>query len=216
MRSCLQGLVNRGFVPDSVIDVGAAQGAWTCIALEFWPKARYFLIEPLEERRPDLEALRTAVPSVDFLIAGAGEHKTTLELGIDPAHLDGSSFAYTRLQSRTVDVVPLDDLLEEGRFRPPQFLKLDVQGFELDVLRGAAHTMAACGLILLEAAFFRFQSRMALFHEIVEWMAAHGFVIYEVVDVLRRPLDGAMGQCDLLFAREDHRLRANRDWCRFD
>jgi FkbM family methyltransferase len=37
----------------------------------------------------------------------------------------------------TVDARPLDTLLEDPGFRPPRFIKIDVEGFELQVLRGA-------------------------------------------------------------------------------
>jgi hypothetical protein len=43
-------------------------------------------------------------------------------------------------------------------------------------------------------------------------MRDQGFRPYEVVDVLRRPYDGAMGQCDLLFVRENHWLVSSNLW----
>jgi hypothetical protein len=66
--------------------------------------------------------------------------------------------------------------------------------------------------VLLEVQFIRFCDEMWLVHEAVPWMADRGLVPYEFVDVLRRPRDGAMGQCDVLFVREDHWLRADRQW----
>ena len=39
-----------------------------------------------------------------------------------------------------------------------------------------------------------------------------GFQPYEIVDVLRRPYDGAMGQCDVLFCRRGHWLSAQQRW----
>jgi len=43
-------------------------------------------------------------------------------------------------------------------------------------------------------------------------MAERNFIPYEFVDYLRRPLDGAMGQCDILFIRRGHPLISDVGW----
>ena len=76
--------------------------------------------------------------------------------------------------------------------------------------------LAGSSLVLLELNFFRFYAGMPLVHEAIDYMVARGFRPYEIVDVLRRPLDGAMGQCDMLFCREGHALLADSAWQKFD
>lgn len=60
----------------------------------------------------------------------------------------------------------------------------------------------------------RFSVSTKLFHEVISYMVERKFRPYEIVDVLRRPLDGAMGQCDVLFVKEDHPLLADTLWSR--
>ena len=50
----------------------------------------------------------------------------------------------------------LDELLASGRVPQPQFMKLDVQGFELEVLKGATKMLQAAEVVLLEVSFTRF------------------------------------------------------------
>ena len=57
MRTSMRGLVRRGFRPSSIVDVGAAEGIWTRLALRCWPKAQFVLIEPLVEYSARLNAL---------------------------------------------------------------------------------------------------------------------------------------------------------------
>ena len=208
---CLEGLRGRGYSPAMILDIGAAQGAWTIMALRYFPDARFFLIEALEERRQDLERLKHWQKRADFEICGVGDHHAQLELGITAA-LDASSFAYSGAASRVVEVFTLDELFAMGRFPQPQFLKLDVQGFELRVLEGAKSVLPGADLVLLEMQFHRFAPAMPLFHESIEFMVGHGFRPYELVDVLRRPYDRAMGQCDMLFCRNDHPLLSSVRW----
>ena len=211
MGACLKGLASRNFHPRLVLDIGAATGEWTRLALGYWPRARYFLMEPLEERRTRLAELSREHSNVRFVLSAAGARSGELPIGIVPNDLDGSSFLYTDV-SRLVSVRAIDDLLISGEVEQPQFMKIDVQGYERNVLKGAEQTISNCPLILLECQLFPFEPSMWLVHESVAWMRDHGFRPYEVVDVLRRPYDGAMGQCDLLFVRENHWLVSSNSW----
>jgi FkbM family methyltransferase len=211
MAPCLEGLVARGFRPNFVLDIGAATGEWTRLALRYWPEAQYFLMEPLEERRNRLAELSKEHSNVRFALSAAGASSCELPIGIVPNDLDGSSFLYSDI-SRLVSVKAIDDLLLSGEVKQPQFIKIDVQGYERNVLEGAEQTMLNCPLILLESQFFPFEPSMWLMHELIARMVYKGFRPYEVVDVLRRPYDGAMGQCDILFVRESHWLVSNNAW----
>jgi len=211
MYPCLKGLAARGYAPDCVLDIGAALGEWTGMALQIWPSAQYMLFEPLEERRPALEKLRRRHANVDYVLAGVADAPGRLSIGVSN-NLYESSFAYPGEHNRDVDVVMIDRLFAERRFPQPGFMKLDIQGYEFKALAGAAETMRNCDLILLELQFFRFAPDMLLLHEAVAWMAQRDFLPYEFVDFLRRPRDQAMGQCDLLFLRRGHWLASSNSW----
>ena len=211
MDICLRGLALRGYAPATVLDVGAAHGGWTRHALQYWPQARYFLLEPMAERRAELKQLQAEHPNVEFLIAAAGREAGELPFNIHENPY-GSSFCYKGKETRAVPVVKLDELVTSGQMPRPALLKLDVQGYELEVLAGARGIMRQADLILLEISFFRFAPTMPLFHEVVAWMVERGFLPYEIVDTLRRPHDNAMGQCDILFARHDHPLLSCNEW----
>ena len=212
IEACFQGLVDRGYAPRAVLDVGASTGGWSIFAMQYWPKATYFLLEANEERRPELEKLKRTASNVNYLIAGAADIDGQLPLGVRADDLNANSFAYPRQESRMVEVVRIDRLLREGRFAPPQFLKIDVQGFERNVLEGAHATIQHCDFVLLELNLIHFAPGMMLLHEGTHWMNEHGMVAYEIVDALRRPLDGAMAQCDVLFVRWDHPIRQSYKW----
>src|SRR6266478_825580 len=66
MEVAVKGLADRGFTPEMVLDVGAATGQWTRLALKHWPQSHYFLIEPLEERKDSLEGLCREQPKCVF------------------------------------------------------------------------------------------------------------------------------------------------------
>jgi len=211
-RAALQGLWERGYSPKVIFDVGAAVGRWTQLALEFWPLAEYFQFEALDERKADLDRLAADTGArINVIMGGVGKEDAALTMGVTESLFD-SSFAYSGSQSRQIQCRRLDSLLREGRIRAPGFLKMDVQGFELNVLEGGQEVLSSCSVVLMECQFFAFCETMNTLDKTIATMASYGFVPYEFVDFLRRPLDGAMGQCDLLFVRRGHWLVTDLRW----
>jgi FkbM family methyltransferase len=212
MDVALRGLADRGYRPKVIYDVGAADGQWTALAFSIWPSARLVCFEPLSERLEALTRLQEAHPGqVDILPCGIGDQDTTLTLAVS-AGLFESSFAYGAEASRAVQVRRLDSLLAEGKIPPPSFVKIDVQGFERRVLEGGGEAFRHAELVLMECQFLPFCPEMRTLDATIADMSARGFIPYEFVDFLRRPLDGAMGQCDLLFVRRQHALVSNLRW----
>lgn len=212
MGACLRGLKSRGFNPRIVFDIGAAKGEWTKLALRYWETAQYTLFEPLIEREADLSNLRDKHTNVNYILAALGTKTEETELGVNKDNLYSTSLMFKGSEIRKVPQCSIDDLVRDRKVLQPDFMKIDVQGAQLLVLEGAKQTIKSCSLILLEVPFYRFSQNHSTFHEYIAWMAQNQFIPYEIVDVLRRPVDGAMGQCDLLFCRDGHRLMSDRRW----
>jgi FkbM family methyltransferase len=211
MAATLSGLKHRGYVPRVVYDVGAADGSWTRQAMTYWPESTYVCFEPLAERKKDLDALQASRPSQILIEAcGVGDADGELAMGVTDFLWD-SSFAYSGSSARTVPVRRLDSLIATGT-PMPSFIKIDVQGFEKRVLDGGQAAMRHADLILMECTFFAFCEDMRTLDVTIAYMSANDFIPYEFVDYLRRPLDGAMGQCDILFIRKDHPLVSKKQW----
>lgn len=211
MAAALAGLRQRGYVPRVIYDVGAADGSWTRQALTYWPDSTYVCFEPLVERKKDLDALRASRPGQILVEAcGVGDADGELVMGVTDFLWD-SSFAYQGSSARTVPVRRLDSLIANGT-PLPSFIKIDVQGFEKRVLDGGQVAMRHADLILMECTFFAFCDDMRTLDVTIAYMSENNFIPYEFVDYLRRPLDGAMGQCDILFIRKDHPLVSKTQW----
>lgn len=212
MDAALEGLRDRGVRADVIFDIGASDGGWTAQALRVWPEANVHCFEPLAVRARSLAELAARFPGrITHHSVGVSDADGELSLGVT-ADLWGSSFAYKGASAQTAKVRTLDSMLAEGAVPKPNLVKLDVQGFEQRVITGGRDALAACDFILMECTFYPFCKDMRRLDETVAFMADAGFAPYEFVDFLRRPVDGAMGQCDILFIRRDHQLMRDTRW----
>lgn len=199
-----------GVRPATVIDVGAAYGQWSAECHAVFPDARYLLVEPLAEYGTG--AKTATIPGAVRVEAAASASSGRITLNVH-ADLVGSSLK-RETEGAAVDGVPrevravtVDELCAEHGLPGPYILKADVQGAELDVLAGSERTLAGADLVVLEVSLFRFFEGAPVFHEVVAHMARLGFVPYDLVDPIYRPLDGALSQLDAVFVRDDGPLR---------
>jgi len=93
----------------------------------------------------------------------------------------------------------------------PALLKIDAQGYELEILRGAMKVLPLIDAILLEIAVIEINKGAPLLNEVLGFMKTLGFVAYEILEIHRRPLDGALNQIDFtLCVREQSQLIADK------
>jgi hypothetical protein len=68
----------------------------------------------------------------------------------------------------------------KDRLPAVDYLQIDVQGAELQVLRGAAHTLSQIGIAELEVRFYPIYEHEPSFQEIHEFFTKHGFILCQM------------------------------------
>jgi FkbM family methyltransferase len=210
----LRHLRTTGFEARSIVDVGAASGDWVRLAAGIWPEASIFGIEPNAAERDNLESTRKAVPRFDYVFGFAGPERTTIRYN-PSGHQTTLTSAAEGPGATDAEVYTIDGLVREGRLVAPDFIKADVQGYELEVLRGATECLrTSTQAVLLEVSMYRFEPPVVLAEEVIAFMSDAGFAWFDVAGILRREQDDALGQMDLLFLRKDHpiRTKSNAAW----
>jgi len=211
----LENLRRCGFRPASVIDVGAFIGEWTRRTRAIWPEAKYLMIEPQPNKQERLRALCNDSVSLEWALLGRAESEAVR------FHMDdfGNSSVFESVQNKTeiaesLPMKTLDSVVAERKMTGPFLLKADVQGYELEVLRGANETLRNVEVILLEVSTLPYNVGAPLFSDVVAFMADRRFFVYDVCHLHRRYADQAVFQMDVLFAREDSALRAEKPFFR--
>ena len=213
----LRAMKRRGLRINKVLDVGAAWGGWSRHCMRLFPTANYFLIDPLLEHERYLLYFKSQFPrKIDYLISAAGSQPSLEEIRVQE-DLVGSSFlsdADPRFlgKLRSVPIVTIDDLIDSGLIEIPNLLKIDVQGFELEVLDGAKSIFGSTEVIIMEASLFEFSENCPQAGEIITYMDNRDYVLYDIVGFTRRPFDGALAQIDIVFVYKESLLKQSKLW----
>lgn len=209
----LQNLKRKNFYPATVLDIGAYEGLWTLDLLEVFPKARVLMVEAQKNKEPFLKSLKEKYQHIDYAISLLSSEDGTIKFfeenetashvvtRVDPA------IQYYQLQTQS-----LDKLLEVKQFPFPDLLKLDVQGHEMEVLKGAENSLKHATICLLEISLINLGDDVPLLAEMIAFMDDKGFQAYDISQFIRRPFDKALYQVDMFFVKKDSFLVADKTW----
>lgn len=214
MRATLRRLASQGFTPRHVLDVGAYEGEFAALVRSIWPDTAISCFEPQPDKCRVMEARFRADGRVkvfnELLAAQTGQE---LELSlVETASSVLKEHTTQHGNSLKLQSLSIDDWRKRQGGDPPDLLKLDVQGYELEVLKGAEATLGGVEAIIAEVNFLDIHIGVPLFHELAAWLHQRGFVAHDICGLTRRPLDDALWQADMLFVRAIGRFRQDKRW----
>lgn len=212
LSTVLRHTSSNGFAPKTIIDIGAYVGEWSRTATSIFPGARCILIDANENNREHLKEATSQIRHSEYCITLLGpENKPDVVFQV----LGTGSSVLPELSSvsrteRHLPMARLDDLIGARQVEGPFLLKLDVQGFEIEVLRGASQTLAGAEIVILETSLVPCNAGAPLFFDVVSFMKDAGFVVYDFCGQSRRESDNTLVQTDVVFVRIDSKLRLEK------
>jgi len=194
----------------TVLDVGASNGQFALFAEGRFPAAQILSFEPLKEPastlrrvtgdrvRVETVALGSAAGLAEINVSGRDDSSSLLPIGERQVR----EFPGTARQSTaTIEVSTLDSAVN-GSVARPCLLKIDVQGFELEVLKGAHEVLGQVDEALVECSFVELYEGQALADEVIAFMLDRRLRLAGVHGIVFSG-DGEPVQADFLFRRYD-------------
>ena len=183
--------------PKTVFDVGAGYG--TNGLYGAYPEAEFFLLEPIADYRPQLEAIARRY-RCRILEVAAGAEEATREIALDTriptrtSLMERTALTFTGsvLEPRRIHIRPLDAILaEHPDIAPPVLLKIDTEGYELEVIKGATQLLRITDTVIAEVSVAQRFHGSYTFAELVRAADENGFELFDFVKV--RYIKGAPG-----------------------
>ena len=199
----------------TLVDIGANVGQFTLLTLALHPAVNVEAFEPLSGPAAVFRRLFEGDSRVNLHQVAIGPAETTALMNVSKREDSSSLLPITSRQTEnfpgtekvgveTVRVVTLSSVLESDAIRAPALLKLDVQGYELEALRGCADMLHLFDRIYAELSFVEFYEGQALADKVIDFLSKAGFAIDGVHNV-QLDENGKSIQCDCLFKRLDER-----------
>lgn len=197
-----------------VIDIGANEGQSSVEVRKHSPNARIFAFEPASIAFTKLQACAASHAFEAFKLA-MGDVKGELELNcfessqcnslLPAATPNNAVIAGLRDKPalERVKLETLDAFLEEKGLgnTPVNYLKIDVQGYEMPVLRGAVQTLSRTQHILIEVSFCRAYTGQCLVDEVCHCLRTHDFSLVTSIGYLPGEDVDELVSSDFFFSR---------------
>jgi len=196
---------------DQVVDVGANVGQYAESLREIGYEGRILSLEPLTEPYEQLAGAAARDPRWETRRTAVGAHVGELRIHVSEGSIFSSALpvlSTTVAASRDAhsvrdEVVPmttLDELLT-GAHVGSSAVKIDVQGFERDVLEGATDSLSRVALIEMELSPRGVYDGQMLIVEALQRLEAAGLVLAVVENLFREADSGRSLQFNGIFVR---------------
>lgn len=196
-----------------VIDIGANRGQFALAAREYFPKAKIFSFEPLSEPARMLKKIFYGDTQTHIFEMAIGESEQQSTIHVSKSDDSSSLLPISSMQSeifpgteekekRTIQVMPLDAVLSADEIKKPALLKIDVQGYERQVIKGCEKLLPLIDHVYVECSFLPLYDGQALADEIIDLLHSHGLRLDGIYN-LTYGKDGSPIQGDFYFSRNN-------------
>ena len=180
----LAALRQGGFEPKVIYDIGACVLHWTNEAQRIWPNAEYVAFEAMDASEflfkerglkyhmgvlSDVSGKDVDFYQNDFHPGGNSYYKENEAVNPDTVNY------FNEGHRRRLKTVTVDAVRRLRQFPDPDMIKMDVQGAELDVLKGAVETLQSVKHIILELQVVEYNKGAPLKDTVIQYMDSIGF-----------------------------------------
>ena len=195
---------------NTIIDIGSNKGQFVLLCFKYFPKAITYSFEPIKELVKKQKNFLHFKKKIFFFNCGIGSKNKDLNFLITK-RTDSSSFLtinklnnynndYFVKEKRNIKIRKLDQILKNKKLKKPILVKIDVQGYELEVLKGAKKILSNIDFLLLEVSKNRMYNKQATEKEITNFLKNKKFKISKSLEWSKIKNTKFM-QRDILFKR---------------
>lgn len=193
----------------TVVDIGANVGQFALLVRELFPAAIIYSFEPLQQPSKKFLAFFANDARVTLFRVAVAQNSARRRMHLSAKNDSSSLLPITQGQIEfapgtesvgyeEVSTGPLEQFLRTEQIVSPALLKLDVQGFELEALKGCESLLGHFKYVYAEASFIELYEGQVLAHQLVQWLSARDFHILGAANPFYNNR-GGMVQLDILF-----------------
>lgn len=169
-----------GYEIKKAIDVGAHQGSWAKRFKTVYPDAELYLVDGNEKHKEKLSEYGQFIHGY----VGQSKEKRTFYTSAKEMDESGNSLyqenSNTPFRKKEVYTTPLKDLVPDQKY---DYIKMDIQGAELEVIEGSLSLFYQTKFVQLEVPVFQNNKGAPNFEQVVNYMANSAFKVFEIENI---------------------------------
>jgi FkbM family methyltransferase len=206
LTSYLRKVKSQGLEIKTVYDVGACVGKWTSqMKQSVLFDGDFYLFEGNPVYK-DILSQQNSFVHIGVL-SNPGRETVNFYNGCDTgdSYYKETTDHYDNRKPITLPCRTLDSVIEENNLPIPQFLKIDTQGSEIDIMAGAKKVMGKADLVYLECPIIEYNKGSPNIFDYLMSMSSYGYIPTDVLEIHRS--EEVLLQIDVMFIKAETKDR---------
>jgi FkbM family methyltransferase len=206
LTSYLRRVKSQGLEIKTVYDVGACVGKWTSqMKQSVLFDGDFYLFEGNPVYKDILSQYNSFVHI--GVLSNPGRETVNFYNGCDTgdSYYKETTDHYDNRKPITLPCRTLDSVIEENNLPIPQFLKIDTQGSEIDIMAGAKKVMGKADLVYLECPIIEYNKGSPNIFDYLMSMSSYGYIPTDVLEIHRS--EEVLLQIDVMFIKAETKDR---------
>lgn len=188
----------NGLKINTVYDIGACDGRWSSAVKTFHlPESDFILFEA----NPAYENIlaRSGMRFFNKVLSNPGRGNVEFFNGTNTgdSYYKETTTIYDDKTSISLPTITLDELIDQNNLPIPEFLKIDTQGAELDILSGAKKVIGKTQMILTELPIIEYNKGAPKISDYLDFFKNHDYIPVDITEIHRA--EYTLLQLDILF-----------------
>jgi len=197
----LEYLKKKGIKFNTIYDIGAYHGDWSDFYNHTSLKNCFFYLFEANKKNEKIikkknfpyfiGVLSDKIKKVNFY---SKNHSG------DSYYLEMTNFYKKNFKPKNLTTNTLDKIVKKQKLKLPDFIKIDTQGSEIDILKGAKYSLSKCSAIYLECPIVDYNKKAPNLKDYINYLNKINFVPYDICEI--HYIDKVVVQIDILFLKK--------------
>jgi FkbM family methyltransferase len=205
----IKNLKNKGYYPDTILDIGAYHGNWTKSMKNIYNHSNYYLFEGIDYSELNHFSNNKNIKVYNVILNDKIEQLNWYQMRNTGDSIFREKTHYFKdceiIKRSTIDLntfIVENNILQESK---NILIKIDCQGAEIPILKGSSSILEKTDFIILEIPLFgQYNEGVPNFTEHISFMDKIGFNAYDIID--NHYINGFNMQIDMLFINKNHKF----------